>query len=169
MLIEDELAIFADGLLRYFDSTTSESAAVGTPYLIEDINDHIHDYSGVINISGVHQGSVIFTASDSLLKHVLWAMRILDGSPRMLRDLVGEIGNTISGNARVRFGDQFIVSVPKFIEGRIKNDEQNDSIYGNYVIPVVWRHSKANLIVNLDSSAQRLAASVQAPLWQQQS
>ncbi len=165
MLIEDELKIFADGLLRYFDSTTSESATVGTPFLTEDINDYVQSYSGVINISGIHQGSVIFTATESLLKHVLWAMKILDSNPKKLRDLVGEIGNTISGNARSRFGDQFIVSVPKLIEGRI-DDAQNDNIYGNYVIPVVWRHSKANLIVNLDSAAQRITNPVNTQLWQ---
>jgi len=155
MLIEDELKIFADGLLRYFEATTSEAALVGTPFLAEDIDPYVQEYTGIINISGVHQGAVIFTATEPLLKHVLWAMRILECNPGKLRDLVGEIGNTISGNARIAFGDQFIVSVPKFVDGDIRGKYES-SDFGYYVIPVVWRHAKASLIVNFDSPAQRM-------------
>jgi len=165
MLIEDELKIFADGLLRYFDTTTSESAAVGTPFLTEDVNDYVEQFTGVISISGAHHGSVIFTATESMLKHILWAMKILDSNPTKLKDLVGEISNTISGNARRLFGDQFMVSVPKLIEGRV-DDAFNNNIYGNYVIPVVWRHSKANLIVNLDTPAQQVTNPSHKTMWQ---
>jgi len=39
-------------------------------------------------------------------------------SPENLADLAGEIGNTLSGNARKSFGSSFMISVPLVVEGR---------------------------------------------------
>ena len=63
-------------------------------------------------------------------------------------DLVGEISNTISGNARREFGEQFMLSVPIVLKG--KSDDIGVMQTANiYMIPIVWRRFKANLIINL--------------------
>jgi len=151
-MIEKEIKVFVDGLTNYFHTVTKEKASVGTPFLIQDIDEYLKEYTGVISISGTHRGSVFFTAPKPLLKHLLWAMKILDGDESNLKDLVGEISNIISGNAREQFGDQFLLSVPTVMardSEKKLGEKEVSKLLENYVIPVIWRHLKANLIINL--------------------
>ncbi len=148
-MIEKEIQVFVDSLTNYFQTVTNEQASVGTPFLIDDIPDYLDEYTGVIGISGTHRGSVFFTAPKPLLKHILWAMKILDGKESHLKDLVGEISNTISGNARKHFGDKFFLSTPKILDDDSKPRAEAKVLPDNYVVPINWRHLKANLIVDL--------------------
>ena len=43
----------------------------------------------------------------------------MDTSVDNILDLVGEVANTISGNARKVFGREFLISVPVMIEGAV--------------------------------------------------
>ena len=63
-------------------------------------------------------------------------------------DLVGEVSNTISGNARMKFGEQFMLSVPVVIQGK-SQAVKISNVAQTYVIPLSWKNFKANLIINL--------------------
>jgi chemotaxis protein CheX len=71
-----------------------------------------------------------------------------DSSEEILRDIVGEVANTISGNARRDFGKNFIISVPTVIS----NEPEKVTVpHGRqYVIPINWRTHSAKLVVCLE-------------------
>ena len=66
-----------------------------------------------------------------------------------IRDLVGEIANTISGNVREAYGSDFLISVPVIIEDRRKEIKLPDNI-PSFVIPLMWRDYKLYLVVSLE-------------------
>ena len=71
-----------------------------------------------------------------------------DFSDSTLCDLVGEVANTISGNARRDFGREFVISVPSVLTG----DEVEVPMTRDlrpYVIPINWRSHSAKLVVAL--------------------
>ena len=109
---ESSLEIFVDGAIRYFDRVSEEPARVDTPYLIKNEEGVAFDYTGAINISGSSKGRVYFTAPNVLLRHLLMSLGEDDVSDDNMADLVGEIANTISGNARKKLGGKFIISTP---------------------------------------------------------
>ena len=49
---EESLEVFIDGLTNYFDKTTESLASVSTPFLIQDVNQYLSDFTGIISISG---------------------------------------------------------------------------------------------------------------------
>ena len=60
----------------------------------------------------------------------------------MMKDLLGEMANTISGNARTEFGSEFIISPPQIVESApsvsyLPRDRQS------YITPFTWRGYKA--------------------------
>ena len=77
-----------------------------------------------------------------MLREVIKVMGEPDSSITMMKDLLGEMTNTISGNARTEFGSDFIISPPKIIEGApsiayLPKDRQS------YVTPFTWRGYEA--------------------------
>ncbi len=103
MLQEQELKTFVEGTTNYFEVAAQQPATVGSPYLVTDRNPGMHEYTGVINISGRREGVVYFTAPKAMLTVLLMKMQENDFSHENMRDLVGEVANTISGNARRDF------------------------------------------------------------------
>ena len=75
-------------------------------------------------------------------------MKILDSDESKLNDLVGEIGNIVSGNAREVFGENFLISPPLLLENEIKYAKKPEPM-SHYLIPMKWKHQRANLIINL--------------------
>ncbi len=146
---ERNLEVFVDGAARYFGTVTDTEANVGTPFLIQDVNKYLLDYTGIIGISGNHKGSVFFSAPNSLLTKLIAQIGIITTQEEKLMDLVGEVSNTISGNARREFGDQFMLTVPIVLKGKSDNVRVSD-VVNIYVIPIHWRGTNANLIINLD-------------------
>ena len=61
------------------------------------------DYTGIITLSGDYK-DVYFTAPRFMLVDLLTNMSETNVSEINLLDIVGEIANTISGNARKHFG-----------------------------------------------------------------
>lgn len=145
-----KISVFVDGVIHYFDTISDQPARVGTPFLIKNINDYLMDFTGIIGISGNQKGSVFFTAPKSLLVYLLHDLGVFNTQDPKLMDLVGEVSNTISGNARREFGDQFLLSVPLVLKGK-SDDIAVSKTVEIYVIPFVWRHTNANLIINLES------------------
>jgi chemotaxis protein CheX len=71
-----------------------------------------------------------------------------DFSHETMRDLVGEVANTISGNARRDFGRDFVISVPAVLAGE-KPEIPVVAGSRSFVIPINWRSHSAKLIVSL--------------------
>jgi chemotaxis protein CheX len=140
---DQDIQVFITGVRRYF-----ESGVVIEPPFIKDQERPLLEYTGIIEISGKAHGAVCFTANGLMLKNILAFLNESPGSQEMLRDLVGEIANTLSGNAREEFGRDFLISVPVVATGndskfRLPEDSRN------YVIPIIWQSEKAYLLVCL--------------------
>lgn len=148
MSLEAEVAVFVDGVLNYFSTTVQQAALCGTPHLALGERPEISDYTGVIQVSGRRTGMVAFTAPKSMLSVMLMRMQETDMSHENLCDLVGEIANTLSGNARRDFGQQFQISVPAVLSGR-SSQLKYPAATRPIVIPVDWRNYHARLIVCL--------------------
>ena len=149
MINEAEVGVFVDGVLRYFATTVNQPAVCGTPFLAMGSDPEISDYTGIIQINGKRRGMVLFTAPKSMLSVMLMRMQETDMSHDNLCDLVGEIANTLSGNARRDFGHHFNISVPTVVSGRSKPIEYPPTARP-IVIPIDWRNYHARLIVCLD-------------------
>ena len=148
MLQERELKTFVDGTTNYFEVAAQQPATVGSPYLVTKGKPGVHGYTGVINVSGKREGVVYFTASRAMLTVLLMKLKETDFSDATLCDLVGEVANTISGNARRDFGRDFVISVPSVLSG----DDVDIPMSANlrpYVIPINWRSHCAKLVVAL--------------------
>ena len=145
---EKELRVFIDIVSQYFERQTGRVPEIGSPYLGDPNALPIHDYTGVIGISGERQGCVYFTARRDLLRQLLLHVGESDISESNLSDLVGEVANTISGNARRHFGPDFMISVPVVVAGNA-NAIQMPRTVKAYILPLRWHKLEATLVVSL--------------------
>lgn len=143
---EKILQVFIDGAIRYFQHTSDQNVRVGTPYLVSNNEPSAFDYTGIIGISGPMKGCVYFTAPQILLKHLLLSIGENDTSEENIVDVVGEVANTISGNARSSFGKEFMISVPLVIEGAPSSIHLPKDLR-SYVIPVYWKVYSAAIVL----------------------
>lgn len=147
-MTEQTIQVFIDGVLRYFQHTSHKAVEVGTPFLVGNESPTALDYTGIISISGPMKGCVYFTAPRILVKHLLMSIGETNTSEENIIDLVGEVANTISGNARKQFGSEFVISVPVVVEGKpstIHLPKQQRS----YVIPIHWKSYRAAVVICL--------------------
>jgi len=149
MITAQEIRTFVDGATHYFEVAARQPAAVGSPYLVTDGLPSVHEYTGVIGVTGKRQGTVCFTAPRSMLMVLLMRMNETDTSDENMRDLVGEVANTISGNARRDFGRDFVISVPDVHTSKKGGAAPLPDNVRSYVIPINWRSHSAKLIVCL--------------------
>ncbi len=145
---ENDIQILIDGTIHYFRSTVGQSTEVGAPYLVENREPVVSDFTGVIMISGVYTGCVYFTAPRAMLRHILMVNGETRADAEFMADVVGEVANTISGNARRHFGSEFEISVPDVFEGGA-GDGKLDLAERSFVIPITWRQYRASLVVSL--------------------
>lgn len=148
MLKEAEIRTFVEGATNYFASSVQQAASVGSPYLVTDGNPGAYEYTGIIAISGARKGIVYFSAPRGMLTVLLMRMKETDTSEENIKDLVGEVANTISGNARRDFGRTFIISVPTIVAHQAQPVAAPFS--RSYVIPINWRTHSAKLVVCLE-------------------
>jgi chemotaxis protein CheX len=146
---EAEVSVFIDGVLNYFATTVQQAAECGTPFLSLHKVPEMSDYTGIITVTGRRAGLVLFTAPKSMLSVMLMRMQETDMGHENLCDLVGEVANTLSGNARRDFGHQFSISVPQVVTGR-EEPIPYPSNTRPIVIPIGWRNYNARLIVCLN-------------------
>lgn len=152
-MAEQRLQVFIEGVMHYFRHTSDKDVKVGTPYLVENDAPLSFDVTGIIGITGACQGCVYFTAPRIMLRHLLLSLGEPDTSADNMFDLVGEVANTISGNARREFGKDFMISVPLVLEGapeqvRLPKDVRS------FVIPVYWKAYSAAMVICLAGGGQ---------------
>lgn len=149
MLSNVELTTFVEGTTRYFETAANQPASVGSPYLVQEGRPTVQEFTGLISIAGKRRGVVYFTASRPMLTVLLMRMGETELSQENMADLVGEVANTISGNARRDFGKDFMISVPTVVAGNPEQVSTPENMR-SFVIPINWRSHSAQLVVCLD-------------------
>ena len=81
----------------------------------------------------------------------------MDTSVDNILDLVGEVANTISGNARKVFGREFLISVPVMIEGAVdKIYTQTHPLFCDSCILEILRRHRGGLFGALKQATMAL-------------
>jgi chemotaxis protein CheX len=149
---EQDLKIFIESVAHYFDQIFGEPALVDPPFLGGKALPLL-DFTGVIGISGRQQGAVYFTADRAMIAEMLEALGEDPAEEDFQADIVGEVANTIAGNARREFGGDFLISVPMVLRGApesfsLPRDTQP------FVIPFAWRQHRSFLITALSDGSK---------------
>lgn len=146
-LNDSDMDVFIEAISKYFKQSTQEAAQIRAAYLGED-SLPIYDFTGAIKVSGEFLGSIYFSAPNAMLRHLLTIMRENDQSNDNLLDIVGEIANTLSGNARQYFGENLMISPPtKMTSISLKLNKL--ARQRPYVISIKWKHYVSSLIVDV--------------------
>jgi len=146
---EEKLKVFIDSIVEYFRHTNDPKVGVGSPFLINTVKEIGADYTGIISISGAYNGACYFTAPTALLRHLILSIGETDTSEAMIHDAVGEVANTLSGNARRELGKHFMISTPTVSKGMPSDVNKPDNTR-IYAIPINWKSYKAALGIHLD-------------------
>jgi chemotaxis protein CheX len=146
-LNEPDMDVFVEAINSYFLQSTKETAQIRAAYL-GDSTLPLYDFTGAIEAKGDYIGTIYFSAPNAMLRHLLTIMKENDQSHENLLDIVGEIANTLSGNARKYFGDRLLISPP------IKMDRQQMKINTlarehPYVISIKWKQYLSSLIIDI--------------------
>jgi chemotaxis protein CheX len=149
-LHENELKLFVDTVRRYFEVVTRQEPQITSAFLgTGDVDGH--DYNGIVSFSGSYNGHVIVSAPQALLRELLLLQGETDLSENNLLDAVGEIANTLGGNARKTLGAGLEISVPMKLRGgsgvraRVRKHP--------YVITLRWNHQPAMVCVDMERRA----------------
>ena len=148
MITEKDIEVFINGIKHYFRTSTEKEIVIETPYLISVEEIKVKDYTGLIGISGERKGFVLVTSKADMLRYLVLSLGEKIATPNLMRDVIGEVANTISGNARRTFGPGFMISVPLIVQGKPeKIGTVKDS--SGYVIPARWNTFPFDLVVSL--------------------
>ena len=107
-----------------------------------------HDYNGIVSFSGAFNGHVIVSMPGQLLKELLLLQGETDVSQANLLDAVGEIANTLGGNARKTLGPALQISVPMKLHG--SGGIQARVRKHPYVITLKWNHQPAVVCIDME-------------------
>lgn len=146
---ESDARVFVESVTNYFLLLTGEPAIIRSAYLANTSNLPRFDYTGLIAFSGQFRGSVYFSASSMMAAKLLLAMRETDTGKSNLLDIVGEVANTIAGNARMHFGNGLEISTPLTIYGHA--DAIKSAIRARpFAIQLEWQRSEAIVVIDLE-------------------
>jgi len=149
----EDVQVFSDAALGFFAQTTGHKAAVRTAYLLDGADPMVwNDFQGRIELAGRYRGSVTFSAPRGLLTHVLLSIGESDYTDASHRDIVGEIANQMSGQARRHFGEALDISPPRVLS---PDDAGMPPAGGSapFVIPMLWDRYEAHLVVQMERTA----------------
>ena len=146
----DELKLFVESVRRYFEVVTRQEPQITSAFLgTGDVDGH--DFNGIVTFSGSYNGHVIVSMPAALLRELLLLQGETDLSEGNLLDAVGEIANTLGGNARKTLGSGLEISVPMKLHGgsgvraRVRKHP--------YVITLRWNHQPAMVCVDMERRA----------------
>ena len=146
---DEDIQVFITCARRYFHSIDASSPLVIEPPFVKNRVEPFLEYTGIISISGRAKGVVCFTTNSDLLRQILAELHDEPKDENAIRDLAGEIANTLAGNAREEFGKNFLITVPVVVTGQ-DFDFPFPENARNYVVPLVWRNQHAYLLVCLE-------------------
>ncbi|WP_332741490.1 chemotaxis protein CheX [Hydrogenophaga sp.] len=146
-LHEAELKLFVDSVRRYFQVLTKQEPQITSAFLgTGDVDGH--DFNGIVTFSGSYNGHVMVSMPPQLLRELLLLQGETDLSANNLLDAVGEIANTLGGNARKTLGAGLQISVPVKLHGSsgVKARVRKHP----YVITLRWNHQPALVCVDME-------------------
>jgi chemotaxis protein CheX len=138
-------------IAHYFESIKAVKPEFGVPYNLDTkiVKQPIYYYTGHIGITGSHKGGMVITCEKELVENVV---RTVLGTENPGEDetvpMIGEIANTIAGNARVHFGSSFDISVPSVVVG-VPEEIKFQLAEPTLVIPFTWEGAAGNAIIGL--------------------
>jgi chemotaxis protein CheX len=148
---EKDIQALISGTVNFFGTLVDSSAEVLAPYLVPDEGVLLMDYTGVIDVAGVRTGSIYFTSPGALLRYILVKHGRTQIDESFMADVVGEVANTISGNARRVFGHEFEISVPRVLTGKDAHKQLKLGARA-FIVPIAWRQYQAALVVSLSEA-----------------
>lgn len=148
-LKESDLRLFIDSVRRYFDVTSRIAPEITSAFLGVDAVPG-HDFNGIVSFSGRYRGQVMVSLPAVALKELLLIQRETDLSQASLLDAVGEIANTLAGNARRALGKDLEISVPRVVHGRPASAARTRQ--HPYVITFRWNRYPGMVYVDLEAA-----------------
>ncbi|NJM36963.1 MAG: chemotaxis protein CheX [Akkermansiaceae bacterium] len=145
---ESILRIFAQCIIRYFNTITGEPATMTAPFLGSSNEELSLDFSAVIGVSGNYRGNVFYTASREKLEQLLPLLGEHSPNETLCIELVGEMTNTYSGNAREELGGSFMISTPLLLQGKNQIVRPAPGI-PCYILPIEWKGHQSRLLISL--------------------
>lgn len=146
-LNEADLRLFVDSIKNYLRVTTRQEPHITSAFLgTGDIQGF--EFNGIVTFSGDYNGQVIVSMPPRLLRELLLLQHETDMSDGNLLDAVGEIANTLAGNARKTLGNGLDISVPVKIQGAtgVKSRVRKHP----FVITLRWNHHEAMVCVDIE-------------------
>jgi len=148
-MTEQEVSVFTGIIENYFEEFTGKKAVVDKPYIKEE-EKIILSCTGLIGISGKRKGTIYITAHREMLVDIAKVFLKTDElDDEIVLDMIGELANTIAGNAKQHFGSDFLISIPSIIDGA-PNDIRIKLELPVYVIPFFWKGQKAFVVVGIE-------------------
>ncbi len=146
-LNEADLKLFVDSIRNYLKVTTRQEPQITSAFLGSgDVEGF--EFNGIVTFSGSHNGHVVVSMPDKLVREVLLLQHETDMSSGNLLDAVGEIANTLAGNARKALGAELQISVPIKMQGL--NGIKARVRKRPYVITLRWNHYDAMVCVDME-------------------
>jgi chemotaxis protein CheX len=146
-LNENELKLFVESVRLYFKKLTREEPLITSAFLATgDLQGY--DYNGIVTFSGAYNGHVLVSTPGQLLKELLLLQGETDMSQGNLLDAVGEIANTLGGNARKSLGSSLQISVPVKLHG--SSGIQARVRKRPYAITLRWNHQPAVVCIDME-------------------
>ena len=146
-LSESELRLFVDSVRRYFDTTTGQTPQITSAFLGTTPVPG-HQFTGCVDFSGSYQGQVRVSMPGPLLRELLVLQHVADFSDANLLDAVGEIANTLAGNARKVLGTGLHISVPTTHQG---STALHSTVRPHpNAITLRWNHQPALVLVDME-------------------
>jgi chemotaxis protein CheX len=156
-LNEEEIKVFIDAIDHYFMQLSNERATIERAYLGGDLVQlPLFDFTGLIEISGGFRGTIYVSAPRAMMRQLLTAMHEPNQTDEQLADTVGELANTLAGNARQYFGESMEISVPSTFMSPSGSRELRRK--RPYVIIVHWRGLESSLIIDLERVSRTATA-----------
>jgi len=115
-LRESDLRVFVESVRHYFETSSRIPPEITAAYLGTDQVPQ-HEYNGIVRFSGRLTGQVVVSLPGKPLRELLLLQHETELSEDNLLDAVGEIANTLAGNARRSFGAELDISVPSTCRG----------------------------------------------------
>jgi chemotaxis protein CheX len=146
-LNETDLRLFVDSIKNYLQVTTRQEPHITSAFLgTGDVQGF--EFNGIVTFSGSYNGHVVVSMPARMLRELLLLQHETDMSDGNLLDAVGEIANTLAGNARKTLGAGLSISIPVKMQGApsIKTRVRKHP----FVITLRWNSHEAMVCVDME-------------------
>lgn len=153
-LNESTLKAFVDAISHFFRQFAGTDAEVKSAYLVEPGQElPRYEFTGMISVGGDYSGCLYFSAPRGLLTHLLLVAGEHDYSEEQHLDLVGEVANQLSGQARRQLGSGLEIAVPVRLH-RAEGQISPAMACRPYVILLEWNGYPALVVVQLAAASR---------------